>query len=61
MVGNARFVNVKLLTRKLGVTEINIVLNIFVRFVSPKYGLKYRVKTFKLVPSKQRSSQQDFH
>jgi len=42
MVGNARFVNVKLLTRKLGVIEINIVLNIFVRFVFPKYGFKYR-------------------
>jgi hypothetical protein len=45
MVGNARFVNAKLLTRKLGVTEINIVLNIFARFVSPKYGLKHKVKT----------------
>ena len=43
MVGNARFANVKLLTRKLGATEINIVLNIFVRFVFPKYGSKYRV------------------
>jgi len=42
MVGNARFANAKLLTKKLGVTEINIVLNIFARFVSPKYGLKYR-------------------
>jgi len=41
MVGNARFVNVKLLTRKLGVTETNIVPNTFVRFVSPKYGSKY--------------------
>lgn len=53
MVGNARFVNVKLLMRKLGVTEINIALNIFARFVFPKYGLKYRVK---LMPLKQRSS-----
>jgi len=42
MVGYVRFVNVKLLTRKLGVTEINIVPNIFARFVSPKYGLEYR-------------------
>jgi len=42
MVGNARFVNVKLLMTKPGVTEINIVLNTFVRFVFPKYGSKYR-------------------
>jgi len=41
MVENARFVKVKLLTRKLGVTETNIVLNIFVRFVSPKYGFEH--------------------
>jgi hypothetical protein len=61
MVGNARFVNAKLLTRKHGVTEINIALNIFARFVSPKYGLKHEVKAFELVPSKQRFSQQDFH
>jgi hypothetical protein len=45
MVGNARFVNVKLLTRKPGVTEINIALNIFARFVFPKYGSKHKVKT----------------
>ena len=47
MVGNARFVNGKLLVRKLGVTEINIVLSIYVRVVFPKFGFKYRVKTFK--------------
>ena len=49
MVGNARFVNEKLLARKLGVTEINIVLSIFARFVFPKFGFDYRVKTFKLL------------
>ncbi len=43
MVSNARFVSVMLLARKLGETEINIVLNTFVRFVFPKYGLTYRV------------------
>jgi hypothetical protein len=42
MVGDARFVNVKLLTRKLGGTEINIVLNIFAEFASQKYGLKHK-------------------
>jgi len=42
MVGDARFVNAKLLARKLGGTEINIVLNTFVNFASPKYGLKYK-------------------
>jgi hypothetical protein len=44
MVGNARFVNVKLLTKKLGATETNIVPNMFARFVFPKCGSKYRVK-----------------
>ena len=43
MVGNARFVNVTLLARKLGGTKINIVSNTFARFASPKYGLKYLV------------------
>ena len=43
MVGDARFVNVKLRVRKLGGTEINIVLNTSVNFASPKYGLKYRL------------------
>jgi len=43
MVENARFVNVKLLRRKLGVTETSIVLNIFVRFVFPRYGFKQDV------------------
>jgi len=42
MVGDARFVNAKLLTRKLGGTETNIALNTFVNFASPKYGLKYK-------------------
>ena len=42
MVGDARFVNVKLWARKLGGTEIHIVLNTFVRFVSLKYGLRYK-------------------
>ena len=42
MVSDARFVNVELLARKLGGTETHIVLNTFVRFVSPKYGLKYK-------------------
>ncbi len=45
MVGNARFVNINLLTRKLGATEINIVPNIFVRLVFPKYGFKWHVCT----------------
>lgn len=44
MVGDARFVNGTLLTRKLGVAGINIVLNIFAGFVFPKYGFKHRVK-----------------
>ena len=44
MVGNARFVNVKLLARKLGGTEISIVLNTSVRFVFPKYGLAYEIE-----------------
>ena len=43
MVGNVRSVNEKLLTRTLGVTEINIVLNIYARFVFPKFGFEYRV------------------
>ena len=43
MVENARFVNVKLLTKKLGATETNIVLNMFARFVFPRYGFRYRV------------------
>jgi len=34
---------VTLSARKLGGTKINIVLNTSVRFVSPKYGLEYRV------------------
>jgi len=42
MVGDARFANVKLLTRKLGGTETNIVLNIFAEFASQKYGLKHK-------------------
>jgi len=41
-VDDARFVNVKLLMTKLGVTETNIVLNIFARSVFPKYGFKHR-------------------
>ena len=53
MVGDARFVNVKLLTRKLGGTEINIVLNTFVRFASPKYGLEHN-QTLRL-PLKRRA------
>ena len=40
MVENARFVNAKLLMRKLGVTETSIVLNIFVKSVFPRYGFK---------------------
>jgi hypothetical protein len=40
MVENARFANVKLLRRKLGATETNIVPNIFARFVFPRYGSK---------------------
>lgn len=43
MVDNARFVNVKLLTRKLGVAEINIVLNMFARSVFPRYGSRQEV------------------
>ncbi|GAG84807.1 unnamed protein product [marine sediment metagenome] len=38
MVENVRFVKMKLLRRKLGVTETNIVPNIFVRFVFPNCG-----------------------
>jgi len=40
MVENARFVNAKLLMRKLGVTETSIVQNIFVRFVFPRSGFR---------------------
>jgi len=43
MVENARFVNVKLLTRKLGVTETSIVPSMFVRFVFPSYGFRLGV------------------
>ena len=43
MVDNARSVNAKLLTKKLGTTEINIVLNMFAGFVFPKCGFEYRV------------------
>ena len=46
MVGDARFVNVKLRVRKLGRIEIDIVLNTFVSFASPKYGLKYESNDF---------------
>jgi len=41
MVENARFVNVKLLTKKLGAAETNIVPNMFARFVFPRYGFRY--------------------
>jgi len=47
MVDNARSVNAKLLTRKLGATETNIVPNMFARFVFPKCGFKYRVNNQK--------------
>ena len=40
MVGNVRSANEKLLTRTLGVTETSIVLNIYARFVFPKFGPK---------------------
>ena len=43
MVENARSVNAKLLTRKLGATETNIVPNMFAGFVFPKCGFKHRV------------------
>ena len=49
MVDNARSVNAKLLTRKLGATETNIVPNMFARFVFPKCGFKYRVNHQKLL------------
>jgi len=42
MVGNARFVNVNSLVRKLGEIGISIVPNISVRFVFPKYGSNAR-------------------
>jgi len=41
MVDNARSANVKLLIRKLGVTETNIVPNMFARSVFPRYGSKH--------------------
>ncbi len=44
MVGNAKFVDGKSLESGFGVTEQNIVLNIFARFVSPKFGFNHRVK-----------------
>ena len=49
MVENARSVNAKLLTRKLGATETNIVLNMFAGFVFPKCGSKHRVNHEKLL------------
>jgi len=42
MVGDARFVNVNLLVRKLGEIGISIVPNIFVGFVFPKCGSNAR-------------------
>ena len=44
IVGNARFVNVRLQTRRFGEIGISIVLNTFARFVSQKYGLAYSVQ-----------------
>ena len=41
MVDDARFVTVKSLKRKPGGTEIGIVLNTFVRSVSPEYGFEH--------------------
>ncbi len=40
MVENARSVNAKLLTKKLGATETNIVPNMSARFAFPKCGFK---------------------
>jgi len=40
MVENVRFVKLKLM-KKRGVTETNIVQNIFVRFAFPNYGFDY--------------------
>ena len=42
MVIDVRFVKMKLLRRKLGVTATNIDPNIFVRFVSLKCGFEYK-------------------
>jgi len=41
MVENVLFAKLKLMKRKLGVTETNIVQNIFVRFAFPNYGFDY--------------------
>ncbi len=46
MVGDARSVDVALLARKLGGTKTNTVSNMYVRFASQKYGLKYRKVAF---------------
>jgi len=44
MIGNVRFVNVKLLTGKLGAIEIRIVPSMFVGFVFRRFGFRPRVK-----------------
>ena len=49
MVENVRFVKMKLLRRKLGVTETNIVPNIFVSFAFPKFGFDNNISIYKFV------------
>jgi hypothetical protein len=52
MVENVRFVNVRLLTRKLGVTEIRIVPSMFVRIAFLRSGFRLGVNHHKLLNAK---------
>ena len=52
MVENVRFVNVRLLTRKLGVTEIRIVPTMFVRIAFLRSGFRLGVNHHKLLNAK---------
>ena len=51
MVENVRFVKLTLYRRKLGVTETNIVQNIFARFVFPNCGFEIILSVFQIGPN----------
>ena len=58
MVENVQFAKPKLMKSKLGVTETNIVQNIFVKFVFPNYGFDFsKIKVRKIYLFKHDSGQ----
>jgi hypothetical protein len=57
MVENVQYAKPKSMKSKLGVTETNIVQNIFVRFAFPNFGFDYgRIKSKKIYWLKHDSS-----